>query len=158
MEKMKESKDALRKVSGISNEAVLEKLVSLNVRPETVASLAMVPLLEVAWADAKIDAAEREAIHKAVTCKGLIPFSIDYELIKSWLEHRPPARMLDAWTHYVQGLCEQLNPEEKKNLRDEIIGHTKAIAEASGGFLGLGDRISKAEQAMLDKLTAAFGK
>ena len=48
MEKMKESKEALRKVSNIQNDAVLEKLVSLDVRPETLVSLAIVPLIEVA--------------------------------------------------------------------------------------------------------------
>ena len=158
MEQMKENKDALRKVSGIVNEAVLEKLISLNIRPETVASLAMVPLVEVAWADSKIDAGERDAMLKAIICKGIVPGSIDYELIESWLKHRPPAKMLDAWTHYIQGLCEILSAEEITSLKNELVGHARAIAEASGGFIGLGKKTSKAEQAILDTLTAAFTK
>ena len=92
LEKMKETKQALQKVSGITDEKVLDKLVALNVRPETLASLAMVPLVEIAWADGSIADEEREAILKAAAQNGFAKGSIDYALIEGWLARRPPAR------------------------------------------------------------------
>ncbi len=158
MRKMKESKETLSRVSGIKNEAVLDKLVSLNVRPETLASLCVVPLVEVAWADGVIDPKEQQAILSTAEKTGFKQGDIDYDLIKQWMSHKPDAELLTAWVHYIQGLCEQLSPKEKEGLRSEIMSHAKTIAEASGGILGtgIGSKISKAEKEMLAKLDAAF--
>lgn len=158
LEKMKETKQALQKVSGITDEKVLDKLVALNVRPETLASLAMVPLVEIAWADKSMSDEERDAILKAATKNGFAKGSIDYALIEGWLARRPPNSMLEAWTQYIRGLCANLNKTQIAHLRDELIGHAQDIARASGGFLGLTSKISTAEQAMIDRLKAAFGK
>ncbi|MHB9071239.1 MAG: hypothetical protein ACYC54_12835 [Sedimentisphaerales bacterium] len=116
MEKMRESKDALRKVSSIKNDAILKKLVALDVRPEMLVSLSLVPLIEIAWADGVIDAKEREAMLKAVVDAGFEKGSINYTIIESWITHRPPAKLLSAWQHYTHGLCENLNEEERKNF------------------------------------------
>jgi hypothetical protein len=158
LEKMKETKQALQKVSGISDQKVLDKLVDLNVRPETLASLAMVPLIMIAWADGSMTAEERGAVLKAAAKNGFAKGSIDYALIESWLARRPPDSMLEAWTQYIQGLCANLNKTQIAHLRDELIGHARDIAEISGGFLGLVSKISKAERSMIDRLKAAFGK
>jgi hypothetical protein len=158
MEKMKESKESLRSVSGIKNDAVLEKLVSLDVRPETLVSLGLVPLIEIAWADGAIDAKEREAMLKAVVDAGFDKGSINYTLIENWMTRRPPKEMQSAWVHYIQGLCGSLSEEEKKNFCKKIVDRATEIAEASGGFLGLGKKISKAEQKVIDTLRAAFEK
>ena len=156
MEKMKESKEALRKVSNIKNEAVLEKLVSLDVRPEMLVPLAMVPLLEIVWADGTVDDEEREAILKAVVDAGFDKSSVNYAVIENWLTHRPPAKLLSVWLHYTQGLCENLSGKEKKDFCKELVDQATAVAESSGGFLGLGNKISKAEQKVIDTLKTAF--
>jgi hypothetical protein len=159
MRKMKETKESLSAVSGIKNDAVLEKLVSLDIRPETLASLSIVPLVEVAWADGQIDAKEQKAILSAMEKKGLSKQGdVNYDMVKQWMTHRPAADLLAAWTHYIQGLCEQLSDGEKKALQSEIMGNARAVAESSGGLLGtgIGGTISKPEKEMLAKLEAAF--
>jgi hypothetical protein len=159
MRKMKETKESLAAVSGIKNDAVLDKLVSLNIRPETLASLSIVPLIEVAWADGHIDEKEKKAILSAVEKKGLLnQGDVNYDIVKQWMTHRPAPDLLTAWIHYIQGLCEQLSGEEKRSLQSEIMGNARAVAESSGGILGtgIGDTISKAEKEMLAKLDAAF--
>src|SRR5713226_8693532 len=55
-------REALAAASGIRDEGVLDKLVSLGLGAETLAVLSLVPLVEVAWADGTIDAKERAAI------------------------------------------------------------------------------------------------
>ncbi len=41
-------------------------------------------------------------------------------------------------------------------LRADLLGRARRVAEAAGGFLGLGRRVSAAEQAVLERLAAAF--
>jgi hypothetical protein len=158
MRRMQETKDALSKVSGIRNDAVLQKLVDLNVRPETLASLAVIPLVEVAWADGKIDEAEREAVKKAA--RDVLPkdASIELQLVDRWLEQKPPENMLTAWTHYIEGLCEELGETEKSALKTELLGQARLVAQASGGFLGLTSKVSPQEKAILDQMDGAFCK
>lgn len=156
LQKMKETQAVLAEVSGIRNDAVLKKLVELNVRPETLVSLSLVPLVEIAWADGHVDDREKNAILNAVNQLKRTLGSMEHDLLEQWLQQRPPPKLLDAWRHYMQGLCEQLNREEAAALKEAFIAHARAIANASGGFLRLVGNISKAESELLAKLESAF--
>jgi hypothetical protein len=155
MKQLEETKEALSSVSGITNDAVLARLVELNVKPETVAALAAVPLIEVAWADEKIEDAEREAVLNHANGIGIVPGSVEYELLERWLDHRPGPQLMTAWQTCLKGLCESLSAEDRALLKQELLHATKTTAEAAGGFLGLG-RISSAEQKVLDALATSF--
>ncbi len=156
IEKMKETKQALSQVSGITDDDVLQKLVGLNIRPEIMATLALVPLVEVAWADGKIDEKEKAAVLEAAGESFISKESPDFDLLKQWLTHKPQASMLDAWKHYIKGLCGQLTEHQKNALKKDLIGHARQVAQAAGGILGLGSKISKPEQDILAKLESAF--
>ena len=156
MKKLKETKEELRKVSGIANEHILEKLVELNVRPETLATLSLVPLIEVAWADGSLDDHEKMAILSSADKMGFSKDSGDYQILEQWMTRKPTKDLLVAWIHYIKGLCEQLSKDEVQELKNELIGHARSIASASGGFLGLGHKISKSEKEMVETLEKAF--
>jgi hypothetical protein len=49
-----------------------------------------------------------------------------------------------------------LDPQARQRLRDEVMGRARAVAEAAGGFLGLGRKVSAAEEAVLRELAQAF--
>ncbi len=55
MKKMEESKEALAETSGISDDAILQSLLELHIDAQTLAALALVPLIVVAWADGYLD-------------------------------------------------------------------------------------------------------
>jgi hypothetical protein len=156
LNKLKETKESLSKVSGIQDDKVLQKLVDLDVQPNIVASLAAIPLVEVAWADGKVDDKERRAVLAAVESEGIHRGDIEYEILDAWLDRKPQPRLLEAWKHYVEGLCAILTPEERTALKRELLEHARSIAEASGGFLGLGNKISKSEAEVLRTLEDAF--
>ena len=155
MKQLAETKEALAAVSGITNDVILTRLVELDVKPEIVAALATVPLIEVAWADGTIDPEERDAVLAHANSQGICPGSTEHDLLECWLTHRPEPKLLAAWQTYVQGLCEILSAEERVLLKEELMHATKTTAQADGGFLGLG-RISRLEQEMLDTLAASF--
>ncbi len=156
MRQMKETREALAQVSGIKNEAILNKLVELEVRPETIAALALIPLIEVAWADGKIDEKERNAILKATETVGFAGRDIDRVLLEEWLDKKPDPILLNAWSVYIQGLCHELDGPQINLLKAEIIGHARQISEASGGFLGITSKISAKEEEMLGRIEKAF--
>jgi hypothetical protein len=64
--------------------------------------------------------------------------------------------LLNAWQHYVQGLCERISPQERDALKQELLRDAREAAEASGGFLGMG-KISSQEKQVLAKLESSFG-
>ncbi len=156
LRRMEETRETLARVSGIRNPAILKKLVDLKVRPETLVTLLLVPLVEIAWADGRVDAREKQAILSAVDQMPSVAGSLDHALLQEWLDQRPPPELLEAWLHYVQGLCQRLTPAEIDAMKEELVRHGRAIADASGGFLNLGAKTSPAEASLLKKMQSAF--
>jgi regulator of sigma D len=155
MQMMKQTKEALMQVSGITNDKVLDKLVELDIHPELAASMVIVPLVAVAWADGEVDEKEKSAVMECTDNDIFKKNLIDSELIDSWLSNRPPQNLIDAWMHYVEGLCTALDAEELDELRKEIMSHCDKVARASGGLLGIG-KISGKEEEVIRQLETAF--
>lgn len=153
--KMQETKENLAKVSGIKDDAVLEKLIALEIRPETLATLFVVPMVEVAWADGELQSEERNTLFSLAEKAGLKNGSINQGMFSLWLKQKPDPALLAAWTHYIQALCERLSDAERRALKKDVMADARAIATAAGGFLGFG-KLAKEEQAVLDQLEAAF--
>jgi len=151
-----ESKAAMSRISGITDDAVLEKLVELGIGAGTLTAMTLVPLVEIAWADGKVDAKEKAAILDGAGTAGVEPGGAAFVLLEDWLENRPPPRLLAAWRDYVGALCEDMLPEERKELKREVLARAQAVAEATGGFLGLGDKVSDEERQVYRILETAF--
>jgi len=149
------AKDALREVSGITDEGVLDELIAHGVNVDRVAALTLVPLVLVAWADGAIQPKEREAIIKAAAAKGIERGSLPCQLLENYLENRPDDSILGIWEEYIGTLAKGLPPEQRKTLKHDLLDRARDVAEAAGGFLGLAS-ISKEEQAMLEELESTF--
>ncbi|MDH3689658.1 MAG: hypothetical protein OEU36_09305 [Gammaproteobacteria bacterium] len=155
-EEVKASKESLSEASGITDSAVLEQLIALDIGSDTVAAISLVPLVEVAWADGDVDDKERDAILVAAEAAGIGRDSASGQLLDSWLAERPDRSVLSAWKEYVGALSATLNVEGKNTLKRDLLGRARSVAEAAGGFIGLGNKISKSEQDVLDELDRAF--
>jgi len=151
------SKDELRKASGMSDDAVLDQLVTLGLRANTIAALSLVPLIQVAWADGTIQDNERTAILQGAHGKGLEEGSDGYELLQSWLKRQPGDELFTAWEAYIKALAAQLNDEQNRLLRNQIVGFAKMVAGSAGGILGFG-KVSASEETVLHRIEAAFNR
>jgi hypothetical protein len=149
------SKDELRKVSGMTDDVVLDKLVHLGLAANTIAALSLVPLIQVAWADGTIQDNERTAILQGAHGKGLEQGTAGYELLQTWLAKQPSSELMDAWEAYIKALASQLNDEQNRLLRNQIVGFAKMVAAAAGGILGFG-KVSASEEKVLKRIEAAF--
>jgi len=146
-----ERRQALRAVVQVQDEQLIDHLLELGLGPETVLAVALVPLAMVAWADGAIQPKEREAILRAAAEKGIAPGSVAQQVLESWLNHPPGPRLIDAWKRYTQTIWPSLSPHEREELRQVGLERARGVAEAAGGFLGLGGVTAK-ERAVLDEL------
>lgn len=155
--RVQERRDALAAVLRVDDPLVLDALVELDIDAQTALAFSLVPLVEVAWADGEIQPRERTALLEAAAKSGIAPGSTTCQLLENWLNRRPRAELHGTWKGYMQALVVQLDETQRVHLRDWVLGQARAVAEAAGGFLGLGSRVSQAEQDVLDELASLFG-
>lgn len=150
-------KSALSAASGITDDAVLNTLVALDIRGDTLAALSLAPLVAVAWADGEIDAKERAAVLSRAVEAGLGAQDPCYAMLDQWLGTRPPPSLIASWKAYIASVSATLGPEARQALKSDILGRARAVAEAAGGgILGLGRKASAAEERVLHELSEAL--
>lgn len=149
--------EELARIVGVSDPEVLSHLESLGLTPVTASMLAIIPLLAVAWADGEIDAKEREEILKSANKHGIEPGTPAEGMLTSWLKKQPGDDLFQAWQGYVQSLRAEMSPADIAATKAATIDRARKVAQAAGGVLGLGNRISKSEQKVLDQMEQAFG-
>jgi hypothetical protein len=156
MDEAKAKKADLASASGIQDAAVLDKLMALNIGGATLAALSLVPLVVVAWADGALDDKERNAILAAAEQSGLGGQDAAFELLKGWLARKPPPELAATWKAYVSALSPTLSEDARRSLKANLLDRARAVAEAAGGFMGLGRKVSDAERVALEELERAF--
>ena len=151
----KESREALSAACGISDGAVLDAMLKHEVSAETLTSLSLVPLVAVAWADGVMENNEREAIMKAATSVGIATDSASYEVLASWLDEQPGDELVNSWKEYIGSLKETLDDTAFNQVKANVMGRAKDVAQAAGGFLGIG-KTSDQESAVIADLENSF--
>lgn len=149
-------RETLKQLTGIQDESVIDTLVVLHVDRDTLAAFGLYPLVEVAWADGKVDEPERQAFLAAAAEHGLSPGTPGHEALREFLKESPREEARKAWFAWVAELKRKLDPAECRQVRDALLKRARAVAEASGGFLGLGTRVSAGEQRVLTAIERAF--
>lgn len=152
----KSSKEELQKLTGITDEQVLESLSDMKLGGAATLVMSLYPVIEIAWADGKLDGKEREAIMEAVKGIGLENGSPAWDYLQKWLAEKPEPSWHDLWSGYVKALCAHMKPDDKALLKATVLGRARTVAEASGGFLGVAFRVSDAEKRVLAKLEHPF--
>jgi hypothetical protein len=146
----------LSQATGIKNADVLAHLVDHGVTSAAALSLSLVPLVRVAWADGSMDYKEYDAILQAAAEQGIAPETPAHDLLVAWLKTEPPASLVESWNVYVKGLRDILTREDFSHLQESIMGRARVVAATAGGFLGLGAKVSDAEEREIRSLERAF--
>ena len=148
---------SLSQVSGVYEAAVLDAILAAGIAAETASALFLVPLIEVAWADGKVETRERDAVLQAAKDRGLGDDCAGYQLLKDWLEEPPSTDLFDAWHDFARQAAQEVDPEQFGQIRQEIFSKAQGVAESAGSFLGITSGISKAERVVLDRIKASLG-
>jgi hypothetical protein len=152
-----EQRKALAAASGMTDEAVLDKLIDSGITAETMTAVSLVPLVAVAWADGSIQDNERNAILASAKGKGIEEGSAAYEMLSAWLARKPGRDLVKAWESYIEALDAKLTGEQIKILKRQVMDRARDVASAAGGFIGIG-KISGDEEKVLERLEAAFDR
>jgi hypothetical protein len=150
-----DSKEMLSRLAGTVDDAILDRILLVGIRPETYAALAYIPMIVVAWADGVLDLKERKAVLETAEQAGVAPGSPGYVLLQGWLDQEPPGNLLEAWKAYTAALCQGLEAPEREKLRDHVLEGARKVGNAAGGILGMG-AISKREKVVIKELASVF--
>ena len=148
-------REQLKAATGFEDAELLDHLLTGGFQSSTLSALALLPALFVAWADGSVTNKERQAVLSAALNRGLDHQPNAMQMVRSWLENRPPESLWILWKEYAEGLHEFLPEGVSDLLLREIVRTATKVAEASGGALGFG-KISAAEQDILDKISHMY--
>jgi len=150
------TREELIELTGIHDPAVLDTLMAMHVQKDTFAAFALYPLIEVAWADGEVDEKERKAFLAAAAEHGIAPGSRAHTALEEFVKTRPNDDTRKAWYAWAEQLTQKLDAAERRKVREGLLKRAKAVAEASGGILGLGNKVSPNEKLVLDAIARAF--
>lgn len=121
-------------------------------RCDAVDTFALLPLVEVAWADGTVDAAERQVIRRIVD--HCAPSQAGVSLVEAWLGSPPDAELHAIWCSYVAALADTVDADLWTAWRRELLFAARDVAVAAVGPLA-GD-VSPAEAAVIRAAAAAL--
>ena len=147
-----QQREALREVVQVKDDAFINRLVALGIRAETAVALRIIPLVVVAWADGPPDERECEAVLRAASERALTAERTARRMLDVWLRREPDPALLARWKTYVARIWNRFTFEEQWQMRKNLLGSAREVAEAAGGFLGLTSGISAKEKAVLREL------
>jgi hypothetical protein len=135
---------------GITDPEVSRELAELGFTPETVKLLPLIPVLEMAWAEGEVTAAERKMVVDVARGRGIEAGSAADGQLADWLDRRPEDSVFRRAGRLINALFASGGRFDL--TQDDIIKYCEAIADASGGLFGI-RRVSSEERATLGRIT-----
>lgn len=150
------TREQIHKLTGITQEQVLESLAAMNLGAAATLVMSLYPLVDVAWADGQVTERERQVVMEQAHAMGIAPGTDAAAYLAQWLDERPAPSWATLWLSFVHELAARLSADDRALLKAELLGRARHVAEASGGILGRGWTLNSAEKAALHRLEQAF--
>jgi uncharacterized tellurite resistance protein B-like protein len=147
------SQISLADVVGTDDEEVLQSLELLGFNPDSARVLDVLPLVHVAWADGKIQDAERRAVLAVLEGRGVSRGSDAWLLIETLLEARPSETYLAQSLQLLRFLSRSGGTDPKN-----IVELCTRVAEASSSLFGLGAKVNAEERSLIARIASALGE
>jgi hypothetical protein len=145
-------KQELRAEIGIFEEPLLSELLINGFTPETIRLLYLIPALEVAWVDGSVSGSEHARMLEFAREQGAGEGSPAYEQLLAWLKDKPTADFFESALRLVGRVCGLQPPTVAEAMLRKVTFYCSQIAEASGGWLGLGSKVSRPEAQIIDRI------
>jgi hypothetical protein len=149
---------AMGEYHGVDDEEILKGFEEAGWDRDTVQILHLVPILQVAWVDGEISSAERAEILKVAAARNVVEGSPAHAKLLSWLDSPPPPEFFERTMGIISRLLEVFPEEKRTALQGDVMTASLAVASASGGFLGFGNKVSAEEKELLAKFAEGFEK
>lgn len=135
-----------------SDDGLVARIRSLGFDGDTARVFDLMPLVHVAWADGSVSAAERRTLFRLLEARNIAPDSEAWLLVGALLETRPSDAFLDETLALLRDLAAKGGTEA-----GSIVDLSVNVAAASGGFLGLGGKISDEERELIAHIADVLG-
>jgi hypothetical protein len=139
---------------GNIDEELIDGLQQLGFTRENLKLLHLVPLVQMAWSEGKVTPRERELIYEIAQSRGITPGAPTYQQLNEWLDRRPPQQFFENALTAIYILNQTLPKEEQAITTEDLLAYCTRIAEASGGVLGFGNKVSEEERKQLEQIIA----
>lgn len=143
------------KEAGVKDPALMESLTQAGFSEDSVRALFLLPLLDVAWADGRLESEERREIEGVVAARGIAKDSEASALLERWLARNPES---DEKFQRGKALIGPLLADVQSTGTAWILEASRRVAHAAGGLFGFGSKISGAEEEVLKKLSEKLSK
>jgi hypothetical protein len=137
---------------GNLDEELIDALQKLGFTRETLPLLHLTPLVQMAWAEGKVTVGERNLINEIAQKHGVSPETTAYQKLNEWLDIQPPEQFFENARTAIYLVNQTLPPEKQAVTTNDILTYCTRIAEASGGILGIGNKVSPEERDLLGKI------
>ena len=146
-----EKDQEIQAASGVSDE-LATRLRKLGFTGDTVHVLDLFPMVVVAWADGRIQPAERSTILHMVESKGIKQGEPAFQFVECLLEQKPDANFQEQ---AIKALREMLS--EKREGPEKLVELMHEVADRAGGLFGLGGGVNRAERKAVESVVQTFG-
>ncbi|MBN1491605.1 MAG: TerB family tellurite resistance protein [Phycisphaerae bacterium] len=143
---------AIAEQVGVTDRQLAERVRALGFDGETARVLYLMPLIAVAWADGSLSDKERDAILRVAGTHGIEPHTPAGIMLATLLEERSSGIVLDQILDVLKAVLHAKGMHPHSMLEACV-----EVAEASGGFLGFGNKVSPEEQALIEQIAGTFG-
>jgi hypothetical protein len=140
--------------SPMDEDILLKTLHYMGITKDTYPVVAMLPLVQVAWADEHVQSGERDLILKVARNQFLLS---DEALIilSNWLEFRPTDAYLQAGSEVLVALANRTSwTQISMNTINDVVGLCYDVAKVAGGLFGIGSIESREKSALTAIATA----
>lgn len=137
---------------GTDDREVLDRLTLLGFTPDSARVLDVLPLVHVAWADGKIQPAERAAVLAVLEERNIERASDARLLIETLLETRPSETYLAQSLQLLHLLARSTGADPTS-----VVELCTRVAEASGALFGIGSKVTAKERELIARIAKALG-
>src|SRR5918993_1548863 len=115
--------------------------------------LPLIPVLQVAWAEGGVSAAERTMIIDLARSRDIAAGSAADAQLQDWLEEKPSDATFRKASRLIAAMLDHPAGAEMQVSADDLMKYCEQIAHASGGLFGIG-KVSAGEKAALQQIAA----
>lgn len=136
---------------GLNDPELVHELAALGFTIDTVDLLPLMPLIQVAWIEGGVSAAEHQLIINLARSRGISEGNAADRQLSTWLAAPPDAQVFTRSTRLIRAMLSSGTPALADLTPDNLVKYCEEIAAASGGILGM-RKVSAEERALLSRI------
>lgn len=139
--------------AGVTDEELKKTLLEAGYDDDSARALYLVPVIDVAWADGRLDPEEIATFKKILKTRGIEESSKAFQLATVWLEKGVDNPQYQTAKKLFDPFLVQLKKGGKTD-NTWILEAADLVASATGGLFGFGNKTSSEEDSLLKDLAS----